>query len=109
VILGTELILYQDLDSAHVSYDVIKWMDQCGINHLEGPPSSPDLSIMETWVQPLRRTFAKELCTTAQQGINRFYRYFEESKEEKVNKAIDSYPARLHEVIERTQGAATKY
>jgi hypothetical protein len=84
-------------------------MDQRGINHLEGPPSSPNLLIIETWVQPLRRAFTKELCTTVKEDIQRFYRVFDELKSTKIDKTINSYLGRLHDVLENTEGQATNY
>ena len=53
-ILGKKLILWQDYDSVYLSKKVINQMDKHGIDYIKGPLTSPDLSIMETWVKLLR-------------------------------------------------------
>jgi hypothetical protein len=108
-ILGKELILWQDRDSAHVSKKVLDWMDLNGMDYLNSPPKSPDLSIMETWVHPLRKRFTARRVETAEAGIQRFYRVWRKLDQEKVNKTIDAYPKRLSECIHTYNGAMTKY
>jgi hypothetical protein len=78
------------------------------MNHIEAPPTSPDLSVMETWVKPIRGRFYKSNCATAEEGIQRFYQIWRSLDHKKINANIDSYPARLHECI-RVGGKATKY
>src|SRR3954469_8314529 len=83
-------------------------MDLNSMDHLEGRPKSPNLLVMETWVKPLREKFYQRHYITAYTSVQRFYKIWAEMKAKKINKTIDSYPARLHEVI-RQEGATTKY
>jgi hypothetical protein len=69
------------------------------MDHIEAPLTSPDLSIMETRVKPIRGRFYKSNCSTAEEGKQRFYQIWQSLDREKVNQSIDSYPARLHECI----------
>ena len=108
-ILGKELILWQDRDSAHLSKKVIDWMDKHGMDHIEGPPTSPDLSIMETWVKLLRQMFYQRRVASGHAGVKRFYQVWHKLKPEKINSTIDCYPKRLHDCIKVTEGRATKY
>jgi hypothetical protein len=43
------------------------------MEHIEGPSSSPDMSISETWTKPLRQRFYKHQVKTAKQGVSRFF------------------------------------
>jgi hypothetical protein len=72
-IIGRELVLWQDLDSAHASKAVIEWMWKHGMDHIEAPLTSPDLLVMETWVKLIRGRFYKSNCLTAEEGRRRFY------------------------------------
>lgn len=83
-------------------------MDKNGIDNLKGPLSSPDFSVMETWVKPLREKFYQRRVASGDAGIKRFYKVWKELKPEKINGTIDSYPKRLHDCI-RVEGRATKY
>lgn len=83
-IRGKELVLYQDGDSAHTSKAVVQWMERHGMDTIVGPPLSPDLSVMETWVKPLHDKFPARRCTTAEEGVQRFYKVFYELNQEKV-------------------------
>lgn len=107
-ILGLERILYADRDSTHISKSTLNWMDLHGMEYLIGPPKSPDLSIMETWVKVLREKFYQRRCASTHAGVQRFYKVWADLNPEKINETIDSYPARLHEVI-RVEGRATRY
>jgi len=108
-ILGRELVLWQDCDSAHVSQKVLDWMDYNGMEYINSSPKYPDLSIMETWVGPLRRKFTRTRIATAEAGRKRFYKVFKELDQEKINKTIDAYPQRLDDCIKIYQGQMTKY
>ncbi|KAF2180030.1 hypothetical protein K469DRAFT_693504 [Zopfia rhizophila CBS 207.26] len=88
---------------------VLNWMDKHGMDHVEEPSSSPDFSVMETWVNVLRQKFCQRRIASGHAGVNRFSKIWRELKPEKINKSIDSYPARLYECMERTEGRATKY
>lgn len=107
-ILRHELILYQDVNSAYKSYETLKWMWQNSIETIIGALKSLDLLVMETWVKPLRDRFTAKRCDTIKEGVQRFYDCWQELKADKINKSIDSYPARLHEV-RRLKGKMTKY
>ncbi|USP74623.1 hypothetical protein yc1106_01897 [Curvularia clavata] len=54
---GGDWILWQDRDSAHTSKETLRWMELHGLDYILSPPKSPDLSVMETWVSPIRRDF----------------------------------------------------
>lgn len=108
VTLGRDLILFQDCDSAHFAKSVLKFCYENGIEILKPPGCSPDLSIMETWVKPLREKFFKIRCSSAELGVQRFYEVFNDLDPEKINRTIEAYPARLHEVL-RADGRMTKY
>jgi hypothetical protein len=57
---GGDWILWQNLDSPHISKDTLKHLYINGWDHIESYTKLPDFSIMETWVSPLRRKF---FCT----------------------------------------------
>jgi hypothetical protein len=78
------------------------------MDHIKGPPTSPDLLVIETWVNPIRGRFYKSNCSTAEEGRERFYQIWRSLDHKKINDNIDSYPTRLHECI-RVRGHATKY
>jgi hypothetical protein len=107
--LGQDRVLYLDLDSAHCSARVLNWMDQNGMEYILGAPSSPDLSIMETWVKPLRQKFFQKRCNSAARGVQRFYEVWRQLDHEKINKTFASYPKRLHDCIHVYEGRMTKY
>jgi len=46
---------------------------------------------------------------TASAGVRRFYEVWQSLDPKKINRTIDSYLARLHEVIHVTEGHMTKY
>lgn len=106
---GGEWILWQDCDSAHISKKTLEYMDINGWDYINSPPKSPDLSIMETWVSPLRRNFFKRKCTTEAAGIKRFYRVWDELDVEKINSTVNSYPFRMRKVRDVYLGKASKY
>jgi transposase len=108
-ILGRDTVLYMDRDSAHCSAEVLSWMDMNGMEYLIAPPASPDLSVMETWVKPLRQKFFRRRCTTARDGVKRFYEVWRELDPIKINRTILGYPARLYECRDVTKGRMTKY
>jgi hypothetical protein len=89
-ILGKHMILYQDHNSAHCSRNVIQWMDTNGMEHSEGPSSSPDMSISETWTKPLQQRFYKHPVKTAKRGVLRFFKVCNEMDQAKINSTIDS-------------------
>jgi len=108
-ILGRELVLWQDRDSAHVSRATLSWMDRNGMDYINSSTKSPDLSIMETWVHSIRRRFTARRVATAEAGVKRFYRVIEELDQERINRSIDLYPKRLRECKNLYRGAMTKY
>ena len=108
-ILGQDRVLYLDLDSAHCSARVLNWMDQNGMEYILGAPSSPDLSIMETWVKPLRQKFFQKRCSSGARGVQRFYEVWRQLDHEKINKTFASYPKRLHDCIHVYDCRMTKY
>ena len=108
-ILGKGLVLWQDCDSAHISQKVLNWMERNGMDYINSSPKSPDLSIMETWVGPLRRKFTRTRIATAEAGKKRFYQVFKELDQEKINDTIDRYPQRLDDCVKVYHGQMTKY
>jgi hypothetical protein len=72
--LGVENIMYKDLDSAHVSKESMKWIEKHGFDYINGCSSSPDLSIMKTWVSPIKNEFYKRTCRSKAESIVRFYK-----------------------------------
>ena len=108
-VLGQDRVLYMDRDSAHCSPDVLRWLEMNGMEYILAPPASPDMSIMETWVKPIRQRFFRRQMKTASAGVQRFYEVWQSLDPKKINRIIDSYPARLHEVIHVTEGRMTKY
>jgi hypothetical protein len=81
------------------------------MEYIIGPPSSPDMSVMETWVKPLRDKFTARRCETIEDGIQRFYQIWSnmvKRKRNNINTTIDSYPARMWE-CRRLEGRMTKY
>ncbi|KAF2820806.1 hypothetical protein CC86DRAFT_411629 [Ophiobolus disseminans] len=106
---GGDYILWQDRDSAHISKWTLNWMDTHGMPYILSSPKSPDMSIIETWVSPLRRKFFSKKCTTEEQGVKQFYTVFKELKPERINGTIDAYPNRLIKIRDYYQGLASKY
>jgi hypothetical protein len=106
---GGDYILWQDRDSAHISERTLNWMDTHGMPYILSSSKSPDMSIMETRVSPLRRKFFSRKCTIEEQGVKRFYTVFKELKPERINRTIDAYPNRLKTIRDHYQGLASKY
>jgi hypothetical protein len=84
-------------------------MEKHRMEYLIAPPSSPDLSIMETWVKPLLQKFFKKRVTSAEMGVERFYEAWRSLQAEKINKTFATYPKRLHNCIHVYEGRMTKY
>ena len=106
---GGEYFLWQDRDSAHISKKTLRYMDYHGMGYIVSPPKSPDMSIMETWVSPIRRKFYYQYCESERQGVRRFYDVWEKLDRKKINKTVNNYPTRLQEIIDTYQGRASKY
>jgi hypothetical protein len=49
----------------------------------------------------LRRKFTNRRVASARAGIKRFYKVWEEINQERVNQAVDAYPKRPHECINK--------
>ncbi|KAF1936060.1 hypothetical protein EJ02DRAFT_459832, partial [Clathrospora elynae] len=58
-----------DCDSAHIPKETLEWMDINGMPYINSSPKSPDMSIMETWVSPLRCKFFECWVASLQAGI----------------------------------------
>ncbi|KAF1943922.1 hypothetical protein EJ02DRAFT_420912 [Clathrospora elynae] len=101
--------LWQDWDSAHISQRTLKWMDEHGMPYILSSSKSPNMSIMETWVLPLRRRFHAKGCNTEAQGLKRFYEVWREIKPSRINRTIDHYPQRLRNIRDKYNGLASKY
>ncbi|KAJ5031779.1 hypothetical protein PSV08DRAFT_385856 [Bipolaris maydis] len=106
---GGEYILWQDRDSAHISKKTLEYMDHHGMGYILSPPKSPDMSIMETWVAPIRRKFYMRRCATQREGVQRFYKVLDSVEQEKINKTVDQYPHRLQNIVDIYHGRASKY
>ncbi|USP75848.1 hypothetical protein yc1106_03122 [Curvularia clavata] len=107
--VGGEYILWQDRDSSHTSKKTLRWMELHGMDYILSPPKSPDLSVMETWVSPLKRQFWQQSCATRVQGQQRFRRIWRALEKLKVNKTIDNYPLRLQQVRDIYQYRASRF
>jgi hypothetical protein len=66
---GGKYILYQNRDSMHILKESIAWMNKNGMNQIEGPSTSPDMSIMETWVKPLKQKFYSRTCYAKAESV----------------------------------------
>ena len=75
-----------------------------GIDTVIEPRKSLDLSVMETWVKPLKDRFTAKCCDSIVDGIHRLYDCWHALDYEKINQTIDSYPARLHECLRVVSG-----
>lgn len=106
---GGDWILWQDRDSAHTSKETLRWMELHGLDYILSPPKSPDLSVMETWVSPIRRDFWQQRCATKAQGLRRFHEIWRALNQEKINKTVDGYPLRLQEVRDKYQYRASRF
>jgi DDE superfamily endonuclease len=102
------LVLYQDQDSAHISKQTDKWMSDEGVDFVTGPPRSPDMSVMETWVSPLRRKFHARRTASKVADLKRFEKCFEELNQNKINNCVEHYRARLHDIF-KMHDQMTKY
>jgi hypothetical protein len=106
---GGDYILWQDRDSAHISEKTLRWMDTHGMPYILSASKSPDTSIMETWVSPLRHKFYSRKCTSEKQGVNRFYEVWKQLDPKKINRTIDYHPTRLKKIRDDYQGLASKF
>jgi hypothetical protein len=95
---GGDYILWQDRDSAHISEQTLRWMDTHGMPYIISASKSPDTSIMETWVSPIRRKFYSRKCSNEKQGVKRFYEVLKNLDQDKINRTIDAYPKRLKDI-----------
>jgi hypothetical protein len=76
---------------------------------MDSPSKSPNFSVMETWIKPLREKFFEQECWSGEEGVQKFYNVWRELKPEKINMTIDAYPKRLYDCLRVTDGRATKY
>lgn len=106
---GGEWTLYMDRDSAHTSKKTLNYMHLHGWDYIIGCSKSPDLSIMETWVGPLKEQFYRRTCRSKSEGMARFYRVWASLDPRKVNRTIKKYPGRLIECRDVTEGRATRF
>lgn len=106
---GGEWTLYMDRDSSHTSQRTLNYMHLYGWDYILGCSKSPDLSIMETWVSPLKDKFYRKTCRSKSEGMARFYRVWADLDPHKVNKSIKKYPGRLIECRDVTVGRATNF
>jgi hypothetical protein len=102
------LILYQDRDSAHTSSKTIRYLESNGIDFVNSPAKSPDLSVMETWVAPLRRKFYARRTASVSVGERRFEECLLQLNQCRINENILLYHKRLREVL-RKEGRMTRY
>jgi hypothetical protein len=105
---GREVVLVQDRDSSHISRSTLTWMERNGLDFINLPSKSPDLSVMETYVSVLRRKFFQERSYSLQEGRVRFYQAWNSLKMEKIHESIKEYPSRLQECIHH-KGQGTRY
>ena len=106
---GGEWTLYMDRDSSHTSQKTLNYMHLHGWDYILGCSKSPDLSIMETWVSPLKEKFYRKTCRSKSEGMARFYRVWAGLDPRKINKTIRGYPGRLIECRDVVNGRATKF
>ncbi|KAK2943605.1 putative Transposable element Tc1 transposase [Blattamonas nauphoetae] len=105
---GEHFIFQQDNHSAHTADEVLDYMERKGIQTLNWPANSPDLSPIENMFACLKRNVTERnpsnqnrLREIAQEEWNLFTPAY-------TNALISSIPHRLQEVIER-RGGSTSY
>jgi hypothetical protein len=79
------------------------------MDYILSPSKSPDLSNMETYASPIKRTFYNKRCNSKKQGMERFYEVWRNLGCERINNTIDSYTKRLEDCKNKYQSWATKY
>jgi DDE superfamily endonuclease len=103
------ITLFQDKDSAHRSRTTLAWAKRHKLSLLTSPGNAPDLSIIESMAQGLKRKFHARRCATESAAVKRFRQIFEEEMDQKtIQTHYNWYTKRLHE-CQRVGGQMTKY
>ena len=100
-LLRHSLILCQDGDGSHTSQLVKTYTQNYGLEVLNLPHKSPDLSIFETLANPLKKEFQKERHTTNRATMSSFVKIFEELDQEMIQGLYNNNYDRLEECLER--------
>ena len=103
------LTLCQDADSAHCSHATLIWMERNSMDVITLPRASPDLSILESIAQQLKRKFYAQRTTTQKAALARFEQVFEKGLDhEKIQELYSWFTKRLHD-CDRLGGKMTIY
>jgi len=100
-LLREGLILCQDGDGSHTTQLVKTYTQDHGLEVLNLPHRSPDLSIFETLANPLKKEFQKERHITNRAAMSSFVRIFEELDQRMIQGLYNNYYDRLEECLER--------
>jgi hypothetical protein len=108
-LLSQGLTLVQDADSAHICRATTSWAQKHGLSLLTLPGVSPDLSILESMANPIKRRFHARRCTTDQGALKRFTGIFNDELDQKtIQHCYDYYIKRLWD-CKRARGQMTSY
>jgi hypothetical protein len=75
-LLSQGLTLIYDADSAYTYKATTAWVQNHGLSVITLPGVSPDLSILESIANPIRRKFYAQRCTIDQGVLKRFTEVF---------------------------------
>jgi hypothetical protein len=108
-LLSQGLTLIQDADSAHTCKATTAYIQKQGLSVITLPGVSPDLSILESMANPIKRKFYVRRCTTDGAALKRFTGVFNEELDEKtIQHCYDFYTKRLWD-CKRAKGQMTSY
>jgi hypothetical protein len=108
-LLSQGLTLIQDADSAHTCKATTAYIQKQGLSVITLPGVSPDLSILESMANPIKRRFHARRCTTDGAALKRFTEVFDKELDRKtIQHYYDFYTKRLWD-YKRARGQMTSY
>jgi hypothetical protein len=108
-LLSQGLTLIQDANSAHTCKATTAYIQKQGLSVITLPGVSPDLLILESMANPIKRKFHVQRCTTNGAALKRFTRVFNKELDKKtIQHCYDFYTKRLWD-YKRAKGQMTSY
>ena len=108
-LLNRGLTLWQDKDSAHNSSETKAWFKKNNIPYITSPSNSPDLSIFESYLHPLKMLFHTRRSRTKKEALVRFSSIFEEEMDQKMIQNMYKYYYKRLRDCKRRRGQMTAY
>jgi hypothetical protein len=108
-LINRKLVLCQDANLAYTSPRTAKWAKKHGIDLLNLPSDSPDMSIIESLAHPIKHKFYSRRIITESAALARFTRIWDrEVDEDSIQRMYGSYTKRFHD-IRRANGQMSQY